>query len=90
MHIEVLFNNSVRDKITRYVPSNLTFEKLIQAGLFGSAGKIYNGAVSTGGSISTNICYLHKKDSAGNNTYVGSSEYPRTDVTYWYDIYAGQ
>ena len=90
MHIEVLFNNSVRDKITRYVPSNLTFEKLIQAGLFGSAGKIHNGTVSTGGSISTNICYLHKKDSAGNNTYVGSSEYPRTDVTYWYDIYRGE
>ena len=90
MHIEILFNNSVRDKITRYVPSNLTFEKLIQAGLFGSAGKIHNGTVSTGGSISTNICYLHKKDSAGNNTYVGSSEYPRTDVTYWYDIYIGQ
>ena len=90
MHIEILFNNSVRDKITRYVPSNLTFEKLIQAGLFGSAGKIHNEAVSTGGSISTNICYLHKKDSAGNNTYVGSSEYPRTDVTYWYDIYTGQ
>ena len=90
MHIKVLFNNSVRDKITRYVPSNLTFEKLIQAGLFGSAGKIHNGTVSTGGSISTNICYLHKKDSAGNNTYVGSSEYPRTDVTYWYDIYRGE
>ena len=89
MHIEVLFNNSVRDKITRYVPSNLTFEKLIQAGLFGSAGKVLNGAVSTGTSISTNSCYLHKKDSAGNSTYVGSGEYPRTDVTYWYDIYAG-
>lgn len=61
MHIEILFNNSVRDKITRYVPSNLTFEKLIQAGLFGSAGKIHNGTVSTVGQlVPTSVIYTKK------------------------------